>query len=141
MPRVGNDHRRRRELSGAAAPACAELGLRAIVYLEVFGTDPEGALARFDATRTRIEDSLSLRVRLGVSPHAPYTVSADVYRALGGLGLLVVTHLAESADEHDFMVQGRGSDRRYHASDVARPDLRAPSGGERPPRARTSSPH
>ena len=94
--------------SGAAAPACAELGLRATVCLEVFGADPEGAVGRFEETRARIEASLSERVRLGVSPHAPYTVSADVYRALGELGLPVATHLAESADEHDFMVQGGG---------------------------------
>src|SRR2546425_4725176 len=31
--------------SGAAASACDELGLRAIVYLEVFGADPESSLA------------------------------------------------------------------------------------------------
>ena len=36
-------HGRRRSFSGAGATACAELGLRAIVYLEVFGADPEEA--------------------------------------------------------------------------------------------------
>ena len=34
--------------SGAAAAAAAELGLRAIVYLEVFGADPAAAERRFD---------------------------------------------------------------------------------------------
>jgi 5-methylthioadenosine/S-adenosylhomocysteine deaminase len=94
--------------SGAAAPACAGLGLRAIVYLEVFGSDASGALEHVATLRDRIEPSLSERVRLGVSPHAPYSASADVYRAMYELGLPVNTHLSESADELDYMLRGVG---------------------------------
>ena len=39
--------------SGAAADAAAALGLRAIVYLEVFGSDPDAAAARFADLRAR----------------------------------------------------------------------------------------
>jgi 5-methylthioadenosine/S-adenosylhomocysteine deaminase len=66
--------------SGATAIGCSDLGLRAIVYLEVFGRDPDAASRRFDAVRATAEPGLSDTVALGVSPHAPYTVSADVYR-------------------------------------------------------------
>jgi 5-methylthioadenosine/S-adenosylhomocysteine deaminase len=34
--------------SGATGLACRDLGLRAIVYLEVFGSDPAAAMARFE---------------------------------------------------------------------------------------------
>ena len=66
--------------SGAAATACADLGLRAIVYLEVFGPDASGLAERFEPARDRLEGTLPDRVRLGVSPHAPYTVGTSSTR-------------------------------------------------------------
>jgi 5-methylthioadenosine/S-adenosylhomocysteine deaminase len=91
--------------SGAAADACAELGLHALVYLEVFGADPESAIARFEQLRETAEHALSSRVRLGISPHAPYTVSTDVYDACNALGLPVATHLAETRGERTRLPQ------------------------------------
>jgi 5-methylthioadenosine/S-adenosylhomocysteine deaminase len=85
--------------SGATATAADELGLRAVVYLEVFGEAPGDALAQFEALRARARGHVSDRVRLGVSPHAPYSISAAVYRACTGLGLPVATHLSESESE------------------------------------------
>ena len=93
--------------SGATALAAATSGLRAIVYLEVFGTDDE-PLDRFDEARSRIEHVVSDRVRVGVSPHAPYTCPVELYRACAGLGLPQATHFAESAAERDWLVDGMG---------------------------------
>jgi 5-methylthioadenosine/S-adenosylhomocysteine deaminase len=93
--------------TGAAAIAAAELGLRAVVHLEVFG-GPGDIEARFEPNRERIAPSLSDSVRLGVSPHAPYTCTAALYRAALGLGLPVATHLAESGAEHEWLVAGSG---------------------------------
>jgi len=95
--------------TGAAAPACAELGLRAIVHLEVFGDDPGAALERFAALRETIAGDLSDRVRLGVSPHAPYSTSAEVYEACAALGLPLATHLAESEAEGEWLLYGTGA--------------------------------
>jgi 5-methylthioadenosine/S-adenosylhomocysteine deaminase len=94
--------------SGAVAVAASELGLRGLVYLEVFGSEPEPALERFDQLRERIESVLSDRVRLGVSPHAPYSVSAAVYHACAALGLPLATHLSESASEVRYLLEGGG---------------------------------
>ena len=94
--------------TGATARACAEVGLGGIVYIEVFGHDPAAALARFEELKAPVEDAFSDRVRLGVSPHAPYTVSADVYAACRDLGLPLATHLAESDDETEWLVRGSG---------------------------------
>jgi 5-methylthioadenosine/S-adenosylhomocysteine deaminase len=94
--------------SGAAAPACDELGLRAIVYLEVFGTTTKQLTTRFEANKERVADSFSERVRVGISPHAPYSCSAELYAACVELDLPVVTHLAESPDEHEWLTNGTG---------------------------------
>ena len=99
--------------SGAAATACAELGLGAIVYLEVFGADASPIQDRFEPMRERIAEALTERVRLGISPHAPYTCTADLYRASAELGLPVATHLAESDAETEFLRTGSGGWREF----------------------------
>ncbi len=73
--------------TGASAHACAELGLRAIVYLEVFGSDAADAMRQFEEKRAYVAPALSERVRVGVSPHAPYTCSREVYAASMALEL------------------------------------------------------
>ena len=92
--------------SGAAATAAAELGLRAIVYLEVFAADPAEAERRFDEKRARIDETPL--VTIGVSPHAPYTCSLETYRWCLSLGIPVGTHLAESAAENEWLEHGTG---------------------------------
>jgi len=92
--------------SGAAATAASELGLRATVYLEVFAIDPAEAERQFGEKRSRIEESAL--VRIGVSPHAPYTCSLDTYRWCLSLGIPVGTHLAESANENEWLEHGSG---------------------------------
>jgi 5-methylthioadenosine/S-adenosylhomocysteine deaminase len=92
--------------SGAAATAAREFGLRAIVYLEVFGVDPAAAAERFARLRAVVEeDGL---VRIGVSPHAPYTCSTEVYGWCLSLGIPVGTHLSESAAENEWLEHGTG---------------------------------
>ena len=82
--------------NGASPRACSELGLKAIVGLEVFGADPALALRHFEEQKQLAAPFLSEQVRLGISPHAPYTVSTEVYAAARELGLPVATHLSES---------------------------------------------
>lgn len=95
---------------GAAARACDELGLRAIVYLEVFDFyGVADAIERvFEPMRERVAGSFSDRVRLGISPHAPYTVSAPLYHAAFELGLPVITHISESVPEIQYLKTGTG---------------------------------
>ena len=93
--------------TGAAATAAAATGLRAIIYLEVFGRDAS-ALDRFHEMHARIEPLLSDLVRVGISPHAPYTCTIEVYRACAALGLPQATHFAESPAEREWLVDGTG---------------------------------
>ena len=107
--------------SGATAVACAELGLRATVYLEVFGADPARGLEHFARIRDLVADSFSERVRPGVSPHAPYSVSIELYEACAELGLPIATHISESSAEVAYLQTGAGAWGAYTDLLVASP--------------------
>jgi 5-methylthioadenosine/S-adenosylhomocysteine deaminase len=92
--------------AGVAATAAEDLGLRAIVYLEVFALDPREAERQWLEKRALVSDSQ--RVTIGVSPHAPYTCSVATYEWCLSLGVPVGTHLAESANETEWLLHGRG---------------------------------
>jgi cytosine/adenosine deaminase-related metal-dependent hydrolase len=103
------------EASAAAVDAFSAAGLRGVVYRELFGPDPAqaaGALAgarqHVDALRARA----AARVRVGISPHAPYTVSDALFAAVAEYalaeGLPVAVHIAESAAEEALVVHGAG---------------------------------
>jgi 5-methylthioadenosine/S-adenosylhomocysteine deaminase len=98
-----------------AAAALAELGARGVAYHEFFGPDPAqcaGAMAGLEAALVKLERFRSGRVDIGISPHAPYTVSDDLLRAGTALArerrLKVATHTAESAAERDLVEHGSG---------------------------------
>jgi 5-methylthioadenosine/S-adenosylhomocysteine deaminase len=101
--------------SGQVLDILIESGLRGIVYHEVFGPDErelpasmEGLKRALDAMAPRATE----RVRLGVSPHAPYTVSPALFRAVAGLalerGLPMMVHAAESRSERLLLRDGTG---------------------------------
>ena len=101
--------------TGAPLRALARLGARGIYYQEVFGPDPAkcaASLAELEGALARLEPVASSRARLGVSPHAPYSVSASLYRAVSELArterLSIALHLAESLDETDLVRNGQG---------------------------------
>ena len=102
--------------TGAGAGAMSELGLRGRVHLEAVGT-PGGdeARRRAEAVAERVaalDSEAGPGVRAGVSPHAPYSVGPDLWRALlaepGLAGRPWATHLAESGDEERAVADGTG---------------------------------
>src|SRR5688572_13921910 len=70
--------------SGVALEAMRTMRVRGIMYQEVFGPDPDACDEALASLRTKIEahrTNESALVRLGVSPHAPYTVSDRLFEA------------------------------------------------------------
>ena len=101
--------------TGAPLEALARLGGRGIYYQEVFGPDPAkcaASMEELEQALARLSPLASSRLRLGVSPHAPYTVSEPLYQAVADLarreGWPVAMHLAESHAESEFVREGRG---------------------------------
>lgn len=95
--------------------ACAPLArspLAAAVFYELIGFRPERALALVaEAERRLAAEELGDRVRATIVPHAPYSVSPDLFRAIGraaGHRPLSV-HLGESAQEIEFLGKGTGA--------------------------------
>ncbi len=121
--------------SGIPLVAMREMGVRGIGYLEVFGPDPMQTTTSFAELRervaiTRIHDTVL--VRTGVSPHAPYTVSAPLFRAVAEYAnaesLPVAVHVAESVAETQFVRDGRGpfADRLRERGIAVGPQARSP---------------
>jgi cytosine/adenosine deaminase-related metal-dependent hydrolase len=95
--------------------ALKQVGLRGIVYQESFGPDPKLAeenVAELRAQLSAMRELESERVRAGVSPHAPYTVSARQLELISRMALdeklPVMMHAAESESERLLMLEGRG---------------------------------
>lgn len=103
------------ERTGAALTALVEAGLRGIVYREVFGPDPALAADSLAGLRDHVAAMRCAEtdlVRVGVSPHAPFSVSDALFTAVAGFsaetGLPVAVHAAESAAERRFVTAGEG---------------------------------
>lgn len=101
--------------SGAVIQALGELGASGIAYHEAFGPDPADAHVRLAAWTDRMIELRrfeSARVILGASPHAPYTVSGELYRLVArwarGQGMPIAVHVAEAADEVALLRDGTG---------------------------------
>ncbi len=103
--------------TGAAVIAMAEAGLRGPVHLEAFGReegDEARALASGVAERVAaLAAAADPRNRVGLSPHAPYTVGPALWAALAEVPYLAgrpwATHLAESDDETRVIAGGDGA--------------------------------
>jgi 5-methylthioadenosine/S-adenosylhomocysteine deaminase len=104
--------------SGAVLHALVKLGGRGVAYHEVFGPDPTFAEQCFEEFERQVR-GLQRRVscdaasaRLGVSPHAPYTVSAPLYRLVAEFArrerFPIAVHLAESRAETQLIRDGAG---------------------------------
>jgi 5-methylthioadenosine/S-adenosylhomocysteine deaminase len=99
------------EDSGAALGALNDAGMRGVVFLETFGPAPEQAKESLRMLREKVEMHaryVTERVRIGVSPHAAYTVSDELYSLVGEYArwanLPVAAHAAE-AEAEDLLVR------------------------------------
>jgi cytosine/adenosine deaminase-related metal-dependent hydrolase len=101
--------------SGAVAQVLAESGGSGVAYQEVFGPHPDQCEESLDWLVQRVERLGRFaggRVRLGVSPHAPYTVSGPLYTAVArwadAASLPIAVHVAESPAESALLADGSG---------------------------------
>jgi aminodeoxyfutalosine deaminase len=101
--------------SGAVIQALWEANGSGVAYQEVFGPDPSQLVESMAGLKQRVGELSRFagpRVRLGVSPHAPYTVSGPLFGAVADWArseqLPLAVHVAESAAETQFLLAGAG---------------------------------
>jgi cytosine/adenosine deaminase-related metal-dependent hydrolase len=101
--------------TGAVMRALHDLGGRGIVYQEVFGPDPtqcSASMQELERAILQLRRLATAQLLVGVSPHAPYTVSAPLYEAVAHFArtgeLPLAVHVAESKEETAFVRDGAG---------------------------------
>jgi cytosine/adenosine deaminase-related metal-dependent hydrolase len=113
------------DTADASAPLAAliESGQRGVVFQECFGPRPEQAADSLAELKKKLETyaqrlavagpKARARLRLGISPHAPYSVSAKLYEQAAAFALAqhldVCVHAAESPDEAKLLRDGSGA--------------------------------
>jgi len=107
---------------GTGWAAMREFGLQGIAYQEVFGPadsvvadSMKGLVDKVNRYRT----AESAVLKIGVSPHAPYSVSRSLYESVRDYArkecLRMTAHVAESRDETGFVRDGAGPFAAAHA--------------------------
>jgi len=94
--------------------AAREAGLRGVIFHEVTGMDTarirQVALQAEAALDALSEESSGTNLAVGIGPHSPYAVCAELYAACVEIsrrrGLSLCTHLAGSRDEYEFVKYG-----------------------------------
>ena len=95
--------------------ALRDVGMRGVVFQESFGPDPKLAGENFEKLKTKVAELQSVAtelVRVGVSPHAPYTVCGPQLELIAEFAtserLPLMMHAAESKAESMFLLDEWG---------------------------------
>ena len=95
--------------------ALQDVGLRGVVFQESFGPDARLAEENFAKLKTKVAELREIETELvgvGVSPHAPYTVSGPQLELIADFAqserLPLMMHAAESQAEEEFLRSGTG---------------------------------
>ncbi len=101
--------------TGAAMQALVRFSGRGVVYQEVFGPGPAQvppAMEELERQVLRLRRLATSMRAVGVSPHAPYSVSEALYRRVAHFAqqerLPLAVHLAESQEESELVRYGAG---------------------------------
>lgn len=94
-------------------PALAASGLPAVVFHELLGFRTTDGRAAVEAARARHAGLASDTVRLTLAPHAPFSVSPELFRAIRDAvadeaAPRTSVHVGESSDEVRLLVDGDG---------------------------------
>ncbi|MER3451592.1 MAG: amidohydrolase [Thermus sp.] len=97
----------------------SESPLPGVAYYEVFSPDPREAEEVYTQVKAKILGwkRREGQVRVGLSPHAPYSVSPPLLARLAAFakaeGIPLMIHAAESPDEVEFFLKGTGFFRAF----------------------------
>jgi len=100
----------------AGFEALKKTGLRGVVFQETDfspkSEEAENDFARLEEKFLALRETETKLVKVGLSPHSPYTVSRKLFETIADYALRenikLSVHAAESKEESDFMLRGRG---------------------------------
>ena len=101
--------------SGMVLEAMRERGVRGIMYQEVASLPPQTECGARSPRRAPRRHTATICIReglqhVGVSPHAPYTVSDPLFALVARSGRRIAIHIAESDAEHRWLcARGEGA--------------------------------
>ncbi|MBP6213562.1 MAG: amidohydrolase family protein, partial [Pyrinomonadaceae bacterium] len=103
-------------MGSAGLNALKRAGLRGIVFQETeFSPDNRTAQVDFEALGAkfeRLKQEETTLVRVGLSPHSPYTVSSQLFEMIAQYSIInripLTIHAAESASEMELLTRGTG---------------------------------
>jgi cytosine/adenosine deaminase-related metal-dependent hydrolase len=110
--------------AGASGPALVDCPIRSVIFAEIIGLKRMRAMTTNEAAWTwinTVEPALKLaqpgndsfRLRIGISPHAPYSTAGWLYHQSVTSGLPLTTHLAEMPGEEELLRDGTGPLREF----------------------------
>ncbi|MEC9008961.1 MAG: amidohydrolase family protein, partial [Planctomycetota bacterium] len=83
-----------------------------VVFREIIGLRSDRCTEGITIASDFLDGNTTKNCRLGLSPHAPYSVHPDLYQELVGLAasrdVPLATHIAESPDELELLAHGTG---------------------------------
>lgn len=119
--------------SGASWEELKTQQLRKVVFEEIASLEPATASEAVSALKLRL-DSMKTDgyLSFSVSPHAPYSVSPELYRAVAGIvgdkGVRLATRVAETRQELEFLKTGLGEFKDFLSDSGVLPNGWAPPG-------------
>lgn len=107
--------------SGLAADAMDRVGLRGVVYKEIFGQSMGSEYKELFAAAVDeivgMREQVSGRVKIGLSPHSIYTSNREVLKltadTITNMGISAAIHLAETDAEAEYTLYGSGPIARW----------------------------
>ncbi|MEO8078307.1 MAG: amidohydrolase family protein [Acidobacteriota bacterium] len=90
-----------------------DAGVPGVLFHELIGFGPSDVKARAEEGALRVRQVVRPPLKAGLAPHAPYSVSPDLFRAIGEVtareGLPSSVHLGESREEIEFLMTAGGA--------------------------------
>ncbi len=96
--------------SGFSMDILHDSAVRSVAFSEVIDFEPSKAKETINSVKNRLRNIISNDLsQVGISPHAPYTVSLELYKECSKINdLPLCTHIAETAEELSFLKYGKG---------------------------------
>lgn len=86
--------------------------MRSVIFVEAVAPLQKDAVKTALDVKKQVERLLKQGVMAGISPHAPHTVSPELFRLLKSISdemkLPLATHIAETEEEYEFIKNGSG---------------------------------